>query len=68
MESPWTERIKQSCTRLARAKTKYQLLCDHPEEDIYTSVRPKIGKKFSLDDLEDQKRELLNQCRRNIVV
>ena len=60
MDSLWTERIKQSCMRLARAKTKYQLLSDHPEQDIFTSVRPKIGKKFSLDILEDKKRQFLS--------
>ena len=57
----------QSCQKLARAKTKYTLLCDYPDEDIFSSVRPKIGKVFSTDGFEERKKELLKSCRHNII-
>jgi hypothetical protein len=53
--------------KLAWAKTKFKLLCDHLDQDIFSSVRPRIGKVFSLDTLEDRKKEFLKDCRHNII-
>ena len=66
-DPPMKERLIQSCQKLARAKTKYTLLCDYPDEDIFSSVRPKIGKVFSTDGFEERKKELLKSCRHNII-
>ena len=43
------------------------MLCDYPDEDIFSSVRPKIGKVFPNDGFEERKKELLKVCRQNII-
>ena len=55
----WTSLIKRSCTKLARAKTQYNLLVKSINEDIFSSVRPKVGKVFKDESLEIQKRATL---------
>ena len=61
--STWNTIIRRSCHRLARAKTQMDLLSNHFEKDLFSSIRPRIGKTFNSQTLEDKKQNILDQCR-----
>ena len=63
----WIDRINKVVQATARAKTQLQLLEMHGPDNIFTSIRPKIGKKFNQDCNEREKIGYLEECRLKLV-
>ena len=47
--------VSKLCHKLSSAKSKLNLLLNSSELNIFTSVKPKVGKKFINKELETQK-------------
>ena len=54
-------------TKLGRKKSQRTLLQSSKQSDILTSIRPKVGKKFSNAVFEREKCECLERCRQELI-
>lgn len=52
---------------IAHLKQKKRLLTEYGDVDMFTSLRPKIGKKFSDASLEEKRCSILDQCRSRMI-
>ena len=72
---PYPLMVKQKLSRqiawiskkIAKSKAKLELLTKYKDFDIFTSLRPKIGKKFLNEGLERNKQQILKNCRSEIL-
>ena len=59
--------IEKVINTLAHLKEKKRLLTEYGEVDMFTSLRPKIGKRFSDSGLEQRRKDILMECRSKII-
>ena len=68
MESRTIERrIIRLFESLAHRKTQFHLLHSNTSTDLFSSIGPKIGKKFHCDHLEDKKLATLAASRTELI-
>ena len=60
-------RISKLSESLAHRKTQLHLLRTNSSADIFSSIRPKVGKKFNYEHLEVMKRETLAASRTQLI-
>ena len=53
--------------KIGRVKSQLQLLTAAKHYDVFTSLRPRIGKRYCCTVLEQQKCDALDSCRLQLV-
>lgn len=59
-----TQKLSKS---LAHLKGKKQLLSNYGDVDIFTSLRPKMGKRYSDSCLEEKRLDAVRECRSKLI-
>ena len=59
--------VEKLAVSLAHLKEKKRLLSDHGDVDMFSSLRPKLGKKFENVMLENERKSILEECRSKIL-
>ena len=64
---PQVKRTQKLATSLAHLKEKKRLLSNYGDIDMFTSLRPKIGKRYSDPSLEEKRLNVLEECRSRLL-
>ena len=63
----YEEKLSVLVKRVATLKGKLRLLTEHGDINIFSSLRPKVGKTYKDEHMESMKSEILRECRSKLL-